>query len=67
MIRRVPSVDGRMSVVRVVPHETHEVIGCAAHGMVDTYKIRGCKKLGLRSRASIVRFALGQGWLETEK
>ncbi|KQQ17988.1 two-component system response regulator [Methylobacterium sp. Leaf123] len=33
---------------------------------VDTYKIRGCKKLGLRSRASIVRFALGQGWLETE-
>jgi len=33
---------------------------------VDTYKIRGCKKLGLRSRASIVRYALGQGWLETE-
>ncbi|MBD8906861.1 response regulator transcription factor [Methylorubrum zatmanii] len=33
---------------------------------VDTYKIRGCKKLGLRSRASIVRFALSQGWLENE-
>lgn len=33
---------------------------------VDTYKIRGCKKLGLRSRASIVRFAIGQGWLESE-
>ncbi|BAU93321.1 LuxR family transcriptional regulator [Methylorubrum populi] len=33
---------------------------------VDTYKIRGCKKLGLRSRASIVRYALGQGWLEME-
>ncbi len=33
---------------------------------VDTYKIRGCKKLGLRSRASIVRFALTQGWLESE-
>ena len=33
---------------------------------VDTYKIRGCKKLGLRSRASIVRFALSQGWLDNE-
>jgi DNA-binding NarL/FixJ family response regulator len=30
---------------------------------VDTYKSRAVEKLGLRSRAQIVRFAVGQGWL----
>jgi DNA-binding NarL/FixJ family response regulator len=30
---------------------------------VETYKARAAEKLGLRSRADIVRFASGQGWL----
>ena len=31
---------------------------------VDTHKTRAMEKLGLRSRAMIVRYALGQGWLQ---
>lgn len=31
---------------------------------VDTYKARAMEKLGLHSRAAIVRYALQQGWLE---
>ena len=31
---------------------------------VDTHKTRAMEKLGLRSRAEIVRYALGQGWLQ---
>jgi len=30
---------------------------------VETYKARGAEKLGLRSRAAIVRYAATQGWL----
>ncbi|HEV7253056.1 MAG TPA: response regulator transcription factor [Mesorhizobium sp.] len=30
---------------------------------VETYKARGAEKLGLRSRAEIVRFGAAQGWL----
>jgi DNA-binding NarL/FixJ family response regulator len=30
---------------------------------VETYKARAAEKLGLKSRADIVRFAAGQGWL----
>jgi len=30
---------------------------------VETYKARGAEKLGLKSRAEIVRFASAQGWL----
>ncbi|MBV9458806.1 MAG: response regulator transcription factor [Bradyrhizobium sp.] len=30
---------------------------------VDTYRSRGSQKLGLRTRADIVRFGLAQGWL----
>jgi DNA-binding NarL/FixJ family response regulator len=30
---------------------------------VETYKVRVCEKLGLRSRAQLVRYALRQGWL----
>jgi two-component system, NarL family, response regulator NreC len=31
---------------------------------VDTYKARAMEKLGLRSRASLVRYALQRGWLD---
>jgi DNA-binding NarL/FixJ family response regulator len=30
---------------------------------VETHRFRALKKLGLRSRADIVRYALQQGWL----
>ncbi len=30
---------------------------------VETYKARGTEKLGLKTRADIVRYAAGQGWL----
>lgn len=32
---------------------------------VETYKSRACAKLGIASRADIVRFAAGRGWLES--
>jgi DNA-binding NarL/FixJ family response regulator len=31
---------------------------------VETYRARGLEKLGLRTRAELVRYASGQGWLE---
>lgn len=31
---------------------------------VETYKSRASEKLGLKTRAEIVRFAAAQGWLE---
>jgi DNA-binding NarL/FixJ family response regulator len=31
---------------------------------VETYKARGLEKLGLKSRAELVRYASGQGWLD---
>lgn len=31
---------------------------------VETYKTRAAQKAGLRTRAEIVRFALGNGWME---
>jgi len=30
---------------------------------IETYKARGCEKLGLQTRAEIVRYAAAQGWL----
>lgn len=33
---------------------------------VETYKARGMEKLGLATRAELVRFAVRQGWLTTE-
>ena len=30
---------------------------------VETYKARGTEKLGLKTRAELVRYAAGQGWL----
>lgn len=32
---------------------------------VETYKARGAEKLGLRTRADIVRFGASQGWLDS--
>src|SRR5947207_2227772 len=32
---------------------------------VETYKARSLEKLGLRSRADLVRFALQRGWLQS--
>jgi DNA-binding NarL/FixJ family response regulator len=34
---------------------------------VETYKTRSLEKLGLRSRADIVRYAVQQGWLKDER
>jgi DNA-binding NarL/FixJ family response regulator len=31
---------------------------------IETYKARGLEKLGLKTRAELVRFASGQGWLD---
>lgn len=31
---------------------------------IETYKARGLDKLGLKTRAELVRYASGQGWLE---
>ncbi len=33
---------------------------------VETYKLRGMEKLGLRGRAALVRYAVEHGLLETE-
>jgi DNA-binding NarL/FixJ family response regulator len=30
---------------------------------VETYKARGSEKLGFKTRAELVRYATGQGWL----
>jgi DNA-binding NarL/FixJ family response regulator len=34
---------------------------------VDTYKARAMEKLGLHSRAALVRYALQQGWMEASE
>jgi DNA-binding NarL/FixJ family response regulator len=31
---------------------------------VETYRVRGMEKLGLASRAELVRYAVQQGWLQ---
>jgi DNA-binding NarL/FixJ family response regulator len=31
---------------------------------VETYKARGLEKVGLKTRAELVRYASGQGWLD---
>jgi DNA-binding CsgD family transcriptional regulator len=30
---------------------------------IETYKARGAAKLGLKTRAELIRYASGQGWL----
>ena len=46
-------------------HSTKEIAELMAIGSksVETYRARACEKLGLKSRAEIVRFALAEGWL----
>ena len=34
---------------------------------VETYKARACAKIGLKTRAEIIRYALSQGWMEDIK
>jgi len=34
---------------------------------IETYKVRVAEKLGLRSRAGMVQFALRQGWLDASR
>jgi DNA-binding CsgD family transcriptional regulator len=31
---------------------------------IETYKARGLDKIGLKTRAELVRYASGQGWLD---
>ena len=46
-------------------HATKEIADLMAIGgkSVETYRTRASAKLGLKSRAEIVRFALSEGWL----
>ena len=46
-------------------HSSKEIANLMAIGVksVETYRSRASEKLGLKSRAEIVRFALGEGWL----
>lgn len=46
-------------------HATKEIAELMAVGVksVETYRTRASEKLGLKSRAEIVRFALAEGWL----
>src|SRR6266571_4751666 len=68
---------GNMKVAELTRREA-EVLKCTALGQtnkeiarqldvgvksVETYKARGAEKLGLATRADIVRYASGQGWL----
>ncbi len=55
-------------VVRLVAlgHSNKEVATRLAIGVktVETYKARAMEKLGLQSRASLVRYAVSRGWLQ---
>jgi DNA-binding NarL/FixJ family response regulator len=55
-------------VVRLIAHgysnkEIATQLGLSVK-TVDTYKMRAMEKLGLHSRAALVRYALQRGWLE---
>lgn len=67
--------------VEILSNRESEILRYTARGMtnkeianlmmisvktVETYKTRFCRKLNLQSRADIVRFALLQGWLNSE-
>jgi DNA-binding NarL/FixJ family response regulator len=60
--------DREAEVVRLVAegHSNKEIavrLGLSVK-TVETYKARSLEKLGLRSRADLVRYALGRGWLQ---
>jgi DNA-binding NarL/FixJ family response regulator len=56
-----------MDVLRMIAqgHSSKEIAHALNIGKksVDTYKTRAMQKLGLDSRAELVRYAVGQGWL----
>jgi DNA-binding NarL/FixJ family response regulator len=69
--------DGKPTLVELTPREA-DVLKLTALGFankeigrqlavgvksVETYRARGVRKLGLKSRAEIVRYAAAQGWL----
>ena len=60
--------DREAEVVRLVAagHSNKEIAGRLGLSVktVETYKARSLEKLGLRSRADLVRYALGRGWLQ---
>jgi DNA-binding NarL/FixJ family response regulator len=71
---------GKLTAVELSERET-EVLRLVARGYVSkeiadqlgvnsktvaTYRLRAMEKLGLNSRAAIVRYALQQGWLQEE-
>jgi DNA-binding NarL/FixJ family response regulator len=60
--------DREAEVVRLVAagYSNKEIAGRLALSVktVETYKARSLEKLGLRSRADLVRYALGRGWLQ---
>jgi DNA-binding NarL/FixJ family response regulator len=65
---RMPELTDRESdVLKLVAlgYTNKEIAGRLDVGIksVETYKSRGVEKLGLKTRAELVRFASGQGWL----
>ena len=59
--------DREAEVVRLIAegHSNKEIAGKLDVGVktVETYKARSLEKLGLSSRADLVRYALRKGWL----
>lgn len=69
--QQIPNVslsEREVDVVKLIAqgHSSKEIAGALNIGSksVDTYKLRAMQKLGLESRADVVRYAMGQGWLE---
>jgi DNA-binding NarL/FixJ family response regulator len=63
-----PLTERESSVLRLLAggHTTKEAaaqLGVSIKS-VETYKVRGMKKLGLGDRVELVRYALAQGWLQ---
>jgi DNA-binding NarL/FixJ family response regulator len=73
-----PTEPGGESVTGELSHREREVLQFTAQGFsnkeiagkldvsvktVETYKARAAEKLGLRTRADIVRYGVRQGWL----
>jgi DNA-binding NarL/FixJ family response regulator len=60
--------DRETEVARLVAagHSNKEIAGQLGLSVktVETYKSRSLEKLGLRSRADLVRYAVGRGWLQ---
>ncbi len=76
-IQRLPTGAGATSAA--LSERENEVLGLTAAGhsnkeiasslalsvkTVETYRARGMEKLGLKSRAELVRYAVQQGWLK---